>query len=137
MREPTGTGNRTSRSARPGRCGSWPAAETGAALTIAVKSKQVQIDLGVLEMDGARVTGFQEKPTLGYDVSMGIYAYDTRALGHMPDGPCQFPELVQLLLDAGETVCAYRSQDDWFDIGTVGEYERALGEVERRGGWPG
>jgi NDP-sugar pyrophosphorylase family protein len=112
-------------------------AETGAALTIAVQSKQVQVDLGVLEIDGARITGFQEKPRLGYEVSMGVYAYDARALGHMPDGPCQFPELVQRLLDAGETVCAYRSQDDWFDIGTVGEYERAVVEVERRGGWPG
>jgi NDP-mannose synthase len=110
---------------------------SGAALTIAVQNKQVEIDLGVLELADSRVTGYREKPTLGYCVSMGIYVYEPRALDHLPDGPCQFPDLVQRLLDAGEHVEAYRSQDDWFDIGTIGEYERATAELERRGGWPG
>jgi NDP-sugar pyrophosphorylase family protein len=108
----------------------------GAALTIAVQARRVEIDLGVLELDGARVSGYEEKPTLAYDVSMGIYAYESRALEHLPDGPCQFPDLVQRLLAAGEHVAAYRSEDDWFDIGTVEEYERAVAELERRGGWP-
>jgi NDP-mannose synthase len=110
---------------------------SGAALTIAVQNKQVEIDLGVLELADSRVTGYREKPTLGYCVSMGIYVYEPRALDHLPDGPCQFPDLVQRLLDAGEHVEAYRSQDDWFDIGTIAEYERATAELERRGGWPG
>ena len=48
-----------------------------------------------------------------------------RALAHLPDGPCQFPELVLRLLDAGERVAAYRSAAEWYDIGTVAEYERA------------
>jgi NDP-sugar pyrophosphorylase family protein len=112
--------------------------ETGAALTIAVQGRRVEIDLGVLELDGPRVTGYREKPTLTYDVSMGIYAYEPRALAHLPaDGACQFPELVQRLLAAGEHVAYYRSEADWFDIGTTGEYERAVAELERRGGWTG
>ena len=53
---------------------------TGAALTIAVQGKRVEIDLGVLELDGDRVTGYREKPTLSYDVSMGVYVYEARAL---------------------------------------------------------
>jgi NDP-mannose synthase len=108
-----------------------------AALTIAVQGRRVEVDLGVLELSDTVVTGYREKPTLRYDVSMGIYAYEPRALEYLPaDGPCQFPELVQRLLDAGEHVCAYQSHADWFDIGTVGEYERAVAELERRGGWP-
>src|SRR5215213_667996 len=76
--------------------------ETGAALTIAVQARRVEIELGILELDGAEVTGYREKPTLSYDVSMGIYAYDARALAHLPpEGPCQFPELVLRLLAAG------------------------------------
>jgi len=110
--------------------------ESGAALTIAVRARSVEIELGIIELDGERVHGFREKPVLSYDVSMGIYAYHTRALEHLPDGACQFPDLVHRLLDAGEHVSAYRSNDDWFDIGTVTEYERAVAEVERRGGWP-
>ena len=107
----------------------------GAALTIAMHAKRVDIDLGVLELDGTRVTAYHEKPTLHYDVSMGIYVYEAQVLKHLPAaGPCQFPELVQLLLAAGEPVSAFRSDAEWYDIGTIGEYERAVSELERRDG---
>jgi NDP-sugar pyrophosphorylase family protein len=63
---------------------------------------------------------------------MGIYVYDARALDYLPDGPCQFPELVVRLVEAGERVAAYRADDaDWFDIGTLEEHERAAQEFER------
>ena len=65
---------------------------------------------------------------------MGIYVYESRALEHLPDGPCSFPELVQLMLDAGEDICAYRSDDVWYDLGTIAEYERAVAELDRLGG---
>jgi NDP-mannose synthase len=106
----------------------------GAALTIAVQSKKVDIDLGVIELDEHRVTGYREKPTLSYDVSMGIYVYESRVLQHLPDGPCQFPELVQRLLEAGEQVSAYETDAAWYDLGTISEYERAVAELDRRGG---
>jgi NDP-mannose synthase len=61
---------------------------------------------------------------------MGIYAYDQRALRYLPEGACQFPDLVTRLLDAGESVAAYLSDADWFDIGTVEEYERASRAIE-------
>ncbi|HEX2410310.1 MAG TPA: sugar phosphate nucleotidyltransferase, partial [Solirubrobacteraceae bacterium] len=80
--------------------------ETGALLTIAVQGKRVNIDLGVLELDGAVVTGYREKPSLNYTVSMGTYVYESRVLEYLPDGPCQFPERVLRLLDAGERVSA-------------------------------
>jgi len=35
------------------------------------------------------------------------------------------------LLDAGERVAAFETDADWWDIGTVGEYERAAADVER------
>src|SRR6266566_4034566 len=72
----------------------------GAALTVATHAKDVQIDLGVIEVEGNRIVGYREKPLLAYDVSMGIYAYDERALAYLPEhGPLQFPELVQRLID--------------------------------------
>jgi NDP-mannose synthase len=101
--------------------------ERGAALTVAMHSRRVQIDLGVIESCDGYITGYREKPSLDYDVSMGIYVYDERALAHLPaDGSCQFPELVQRLLDAGEEVASFRSDAEWFDIGTPAEHERAV-----------
>ena len=99
--------------------------EQGAALTVAMHGKRVNIDLGVIESDNGLVNNYIEKPSLRYKVSMGAYVYDERALAHLPDGLCQFPDLVLRLLDAGEPVAAYRSAAEWFDIGTVAEYERA------------
>jgi NDP-mannose synthase len=102
-----------------------------AALTVAMHGHRVNIDLGVIETDDGFVRNYIEKPALRYQVSMGIYVYDERALSHLPDGPCQFPELVLRLLAAGERVAAYQCDADWYDIGTVGEYERASADVER------
>jgi len=102
-----------------------------ASLTVAMHSKQVDIDLGVIEATDGRVRDYIEKPTLSYQVSMGIYVYEAGALQHLPEGPCQFPELVQRLLAEGETVAACETDADWYDIGTVGEYERAAADVER------
>ena len=86
----------------------------------------------MIETKGDRLTGWREKPKLDYDVSMGIYVYDERALTHLPpEGPFQFPELIQRLLDAGETISAFRSDAEWFDIGTVPEHQRAVEAFER------
>jgi NDP-mannose synthase len=105
---------------------------SGAALTVAMHERQVDIDLGVIETDGDRITGWREKPKLDYDVSMGIYVYDERALTHLPgEGPCQFPDLIEKLLDAGEQVAAFRSDAEWFDIGTVSEHQRAVEAFEQ------
>jgi NDP-sugar pyrophosphorylase family protein len=90
----------------------------------------VDIDLGVVENKDGFITGYTEKPSLHYDVSMGIYVYEPDALGYLPEGPCQFPELVQRLLAAGQPIAAYHSDAEWFDIGTFPEYERAARYIE-------
>lgn len=103
-----------------------------AALTIGMHRQRVDITLGVIEHDGPLVTDYREKPTLHYDVSMGVYVYEPRALEHLPDGPCGFPDLVRALLKAGERVAGYENDAVWYDIGTLGEYERALKRIEEQ-----
>ena len=106
--------------------------ESGATLTVAMRSKRVDIDLGVIESEDGLVTGYREKPSHSYDVSMGVYVYEPKALDHLPDGACQFPDLVERLLEAGEPVGAYRSDAEWYDIGTFGELERATKDMAER-----
>jgi len=105
---------------------------SGAALTVAMHAKRVDINLGVIETEDGHITGYREKPTLHYDVSMGVYVYEPRALAHLPEGACQFPDLVHRLLDAGEPVAAYRNDAEWYDIGTFTEYERAVRDLTER-----
>jgi len=106
--------------------------EREAALTIALHRQTVDIDLGVVESRDGLVTGYREKPRLDYDVSMGIYVYEAAALRHLPAGTCQFPDFVLTLLATGERVAVHQSEAEWYDIGTVGEYERALQQLEAR-----
>lgn len=103
----------------------------GAALTIAVHPKQVPIDLGVLTLDGDRVVGYHEKPRLSYDVSMGIYVYEPRALSYIRPGEyLDFPDLVLRLIAAGEKVAGFRSDAYWLDIGRPEDYARAQEEFK-------
>jgi NDP-sugar pyrophosphorylase family protein len=101
--------------------------ERGVALTIASCKKDIPLSLGVIESTGEIVTGYVEKPTLDYQVSMGIYVYDPSVLEVLPEGHFDFPELVLKLIGLGRPVGAYRFEGAWFDIGTADEYERAAG----------
>jgi NDP-sugar pyrophosphorylase family protein len=105
--------------------------EREAALTVAMHGQRVDVDLGVIDARDGLVQAYTEKPTLRYQVSMGVYVLDARALKLLPPGPSQIPDLVLALLAANERVAAYESDADWYDIGTVGEYERAAADVQR------
>jgi NDP-sugar pyrophosphorylase family protein len=110
---------------------------SGAAASIAAHEREVQVSLGVLKFDdGAdqdRLTGYIEKPTYHYEVSMGVYAFAPRALEAIEPGRrLDFPDLVLRLLERGEVVRARRCVDQyWLDIGRHDDYEVAMDEFER------
>jgi NDP-sugar pyrophosphorylase family protein len=87
----------------------------------------VKLGLGVLDIgaDG-RVTKYTEKPVMRYEVSMGVYVYEPRALAYIEPGEyLDFPDLVTRLLAAGEHVAAWRNDAYWLDIGNPDDYARA------------
>jgi NDP-sugar pyrophosphorylase family protein len=108
--------------------------ERQAALTIAMHRKEVPIDLGVLETnESGCLTSYLEKPKYCFDVSMGVYVYEPRVLGYIPKRQyLDFPDLVKLLLEMGEKVTGFRSQDYWLDIGRREDYELAQQEFTAR-----
>ncbi len=79
--------------------------QKGGIATIAAHHRQVKIDLGVIQWDGDdRVTGYIEKPTNDYTVSMGIYVFEPRVLEYIPVGEyLDFPDLILKLIGNGET----------------------------------
>jgi NDP-sugar pyrophosphorylase family protein len=101
-----------------------------AGLTIATHRQSVNIDLGVIESEDGFVMEYVEKPTMRFDVSMGVYVYDPDVLPLIPPGRFDFPDVVKLMLEADRKVAIYTGPGLWFDIGTVGEHERAVAEIE-------
>ncbi len=105
-----------------------------AALTIAVSSKNVQLEFGIVRVDSNhQVIGYDEKPALPCDVSTGVYVYSPRVWNFLqPHHHLDFPALVKKLLQEGETISAYPYQGYWKDIGTHEEYETAVQDFEEK-----
>jgi NDP-sugar pyrophosphorylase family protein len=99
--------------------------EREAALTIAMRRTSVATELGVIDQTDGIVSGYREKPVFDYAASMGVYMYEPRALDAIPDGPCQFPELVLELLARGERVAAFETVARWHHIGTPEQHLEA------------
>jgi NDP-sugar pyrophosphorylase family protein len=104
---------------------------SGAAATLAIRSREVPIDFGVVHVDGDRVAAFEEKPVLTHDVSMGVYVFERRVVELIPRRlRFDFPELLGAVLDRGWPVHAHRSTDFWLDIGRIEDYELAVERFE-------
>lgn len=101
--------------------------------TIATHHRRVKVDLGVIQWDGdARVTGYIEKPTYDYSVSMGIYVFEPKVLAYIPKGEYyDFPDLVKKLIGVGEKVIGYRFDGYWQDLGRPDDYESAAQDFDQ------
>lgn len=98
----------------------------GGMVTIAATRKNVQIDLGVLECSGSRLTTFREKPNQSYLVSMGIYCIEPEVLDIIPRNvPYGFDNLMHTMLDRGLSVAIYEHEGLWMDIGRIDDYIKA------------
>jgi NDP-mannose synthase len=107
--------------------------EQRALVTVGLFRKRVKIDLGIVETDGdVQITGYIEKPTLDYQVSMGIYMMEPLVLAYIPqDRPFDLPDLVRTLIADKQRVFGYRFDGQWLDIGRPEDYACAADLFEK------
>ena len=100
----------------------------GGIATIAVHSRQVKIDLGVVQMDEAhRIHGYIEKPIYNYTVSMGIYVFEPAVMKYISFNQyLDFPDLVLKMIAAGEKISSYVFDGYWMDLGRPDDYAQAV-----------
>jgi len=105
--------------------------QSGVELTVATQKRVHNVDYGVMETDGTgRVTGFSEKPTTEYEVSMGVYVFNRSILDIVPQGrPFGFDDLMRRMLAEGRAVHTYPYDGYWLDIGRIEDYHRALEDL--------
>jgi NDP-sugar pyrophosphorylase family protein len=101
--------------------------ESGSVATIATYKKKVSLALGVLELgDGNKVIGYEEKPTLEFDVSTGIYVFSPEVLNFMNRGEnLDLPHLIERLIQNGTPVHSFEIEGRWLDIGNAEDFERS------------
>jgi NDP-sugar pyrophosphorylase family protein len=104
--------------------------DRGGIATIATYRRQVNIDLGVVHInDGDEIENYIEKPSMNFNVSMGIYVFEPAVLAYIPKGEyLDFPDLVLKLINAGERVISYAFEGYWQDLGNQKEYIEASEE---------
>jgi NDP-mannose synthase len=109
-------------------------AQSEASATIAVLRREIPIEFGVVQVEDGRIVAFEEKPTLSYDVSMGVYVFDRGVIDLIERGQSlDFPELLERLLVRGARVDAFRSECFWLDIGRPEDYALAVERYDELG----
>ncbi|MEE6308629.1 sugar phosphate nucleotidyltransferase [Plantactinospora veratri] len=101
-------------------------AGSGAPLTVATFRRTVKIDFGVLATEHGRVVRFEEKPTLDYRVSMGVYGLSAAAIESYPAGLAfGFDQLMLDLIAQERLPASYDFDGYWLDIGRPEDYDEA------------
>jgi NDP-mannose synthase len=107
---------------------------SGSHFTVAASRRTHTIDYGVLQTDAANaLIGFEEKPSVRYLVSMGIYIVEKSVLSLVPpDQPYGFDHLMHALIARGDRVRVEPHEGFWLDLGRPDDYAQAVEEFERR-----
>lgn len=104
-----------------------------ASATISLHSREVKIDYGIVEYDERGILKrYNEKPTLSYDVSMGINVLNAQAIKPylVSDRYLDMPDLLMQMRDDDHIVACYKEECYWLDIGRQEDYQIALDEFE-------
>lgn len=100
--------------------------DSGAPLTVGTYQRKVKIDFGTLETVAGQIVKFSEKPTLSYNVSMGVYGMSRKTLTQYPKNvPFGFDDLVLDLLARDQKPKVYEFDGYWLDIGRPEDYDEA------------
>ena len=99
-------------------------------VTVATYRRELRSEFGVLDVDGpggeSRIVAFREKPTVAFQVSMGVYGVTRETLRrYTPGQVLGFDTLMLDLLAAGEWPGSDLFGGYWLDIGRPEDYDTA------------
>ncbi len=102
-----------------------------ATLTVAVRKYEIAVPYGVVDCEGPRVTTLREKPTYTSFVNAGVYLLEPEAFDHLPDSdqPFNMTDLIEKIIEAGDTVVSFPIHEYWLDIGQPEDYQTAQRDI--------
>lgn len=97
-----------------------------AAATVCLRKYNCQIPYGVVMTRDKQITTIEEKPTMSYFVSAGIYVFDPGILGMIPENT-YYPmtKLIDKLLENKISVYSHEIEGIWIDIGRHDDFKNA------------
>ena len=102
--------------------------------TISSSQREQKSEYGVLGLnDDLKLTKFQEKPKLIYNVSMGVYAANKKILDLIPENTSYgFDHLMLELINRKNYASIEKFSGYWLDIGRPDDYEIATEVFEKQ-----
>lgn len=100
-----------------------------ATATLGVYTYRHQVPFGVVTTNSqGLVTAIEEKPDHHWQVSAGVNVLDASLIKTLPHGvPILMTDLLRNLVIQGERVTTFEVDEDWVDVGTPGDLNRAQG----------
>lgn len=98
-------------------------------LTIIGSIQHYRVPYGIIHFEKqGRMKEIQEKPEFDFTINTGVYILSKKCLDFIPDKGCfDMTDLIQLLLDRGESVGTYPvSEKSYIDVGQWEEYKEAM-----------
>ncbi|MDV6375275.1 nucleotidyltransferase family protein [Deinococcus arenicola] len=102
-------------------------------VTVATYNREIKSEFGVLDINdvGNQIIGFREKPTVHFQVSMGVYAVSRESLrDYTPGQVLGFDTLMLDLLAAQNFPGSDLFDGYWLDIGRPEDYDMANAQWE-------
>lgn len=100
--------------------------EHDADITVAVNLHTIQVPYGVVESEGAQITGLREKPEIKLFVNAGIYLLEPSVYQFIPENEhFNMTDLIERLLRGERNVVSFPIREYWMDIGQHHDYAQA------------
>jgi len=101
--------------------------QSGSQISVSAYKREVKIDFGVLRYnEDHQLTAFEEKPTIGVDVSMGIYCINRSVIEQLPRGAVYgFDNLMLDGIKNNRRIDIRPFSGYWLDIGRPDDYQFA------------
>jgi NDP-sugar pyrophosphorylase family protein len=95
-------------------------------MVVAVRSYQIDVPYGVVDVRDGQVAGLREKPSYRHFINAGIYLLTPACMDFIPAGRFfDMTDLINALLAKGRTVGAFPVVEYWRDIGNVSDLQQA------------
>lgn len=106
--------------------------EHKAAATMAIREYSIQVQYGVVDIDGYQIKSFQEKPTHKHYINAGVYLVEPDALNLLePNKPCTMPDLFEKIKAQDQATFAFPIREYWLDVGRLEDYQKVNDEYSQ------
>ena len=95
--------------------------------TICTRNYSIEIPFGVVQSEGTKFIGLEEKPTENFQVNAGIYILDPDSIKYISDDVyVDMTDFIEILKNKNQKITVFPIHEYWLDIGRKESLEKAI-----------